>query len=264
MQAVDGPVANCDCVGGRPLPATPPRRSGRWEWRKVIPPLATRYRLVAPDLRGAGWTDAPADGYTVEQILADVLALLDALGLRQVRVVAHDFSAFIGFRLCYDHPERVAAFLCLGPHPYLRFKPHMLAGLPQLWFQPIVATPRLGSWALRTDRLARHLLAGSTTTADSITDQDLALSSDACTRPATLRPARRYTGISSSQRWADWRRGRTASSGSPSRPSLSSAAPTAARVLACSTSTATNRATSSATSSTARHISSPMTVPTRS
>ena len=90
-----------------------------WEWRKVIPPLAERYRVVVPDLRGAGWTDAPADGYTVGDVLADVLALLDALRLRRVGLVAHDFSAFVGFRLCFDHPERVAGFLCLGPHPYL-------------------------------------------------------------------------------------------------------------------------------------------------
>ena len=87
-------------------------------------------------------------------------ALLDALGLRRVGLVAHDFSAFVGFRLCFDHPERVAAFLCLGPHPYLRFKPQMLAGIPQLRFQPVVATPGLGPWALGTDRLARHLLRG--------------------------------------------------------------------------------------------------------
>jgi len=88
-----------------------------WEWRKVISPLAERYRVIAPDLRGAGWTDAPAHGYSVEEILADVLALLDQLGLRRIGLVAHDFSALVGFRLCFDHPERVAAFLCLGPHP---------------------------------------------------------------------------------------------------------------------------------------------------
>ena len=51
----------------------------------------------------------------------------------------------------------------------------MLAGIPQLWFQPVVATPGLGPWALRTDRLARHLLAGFTTTPDSITEKDLAV-----------------------------------------------------------------------------------------
>ena len=53
--------------------------------------------MVAPDLRGAGWTDAPHDGYTVGDVLADVLALLDALGLRRVGLVAHDFSVFAGF-----------------------------------------------------------------------------------------------------------------------------------------------------------------------
>jgi pimeloyl-ACP methyl ester carboxylesterase len=146
-----------------------------WEWRKVIPPLAEHYRVIAPDLRGAGWTDAPAHGYSVADVVADVLALLDQLGPRRVGLVAHDFSVFAGFRLCFDHPDRVAAFLCLGPHPYLRFKPHMLAGLPQLWFQPVVATPRLGSWALATDRLARHLLRGGTATAGSITEEDMAI-----------------------------------------------------------------------------------------
>ncbi|OKJ92916.1 hypothetical protein AMK34_31200 [Amycolatopsis sp. CB00013] len=146
-----------------------------WEWRKVILPLAEHYRVIAPDLRGAGWTDAPAQGYSVKEVLADVLALLDRLGRRRVGLVAHDFSAFVGFRLCFDHPERIAAFLCLGPHPYLRFKPYMLAGIPQLWFQPVVATPRLGPWALATDRLARHLLRGGFATAESITDEDLAV-----------------------------------------------------------------------------------------
>ena len=144
-----------------------------WEWRKVIPHLAQDYRVIAPDLRGAGWTDAPADGYTVAQITGDVLALLDALGLERVRLVAHDFSAFVGYRLCFEHPERVAAFLCLGPHPYLRVRPHMLAGMPQLWFQPVVATPGLGPRALRTRGLARHLLAGFGTTPDSFTPGDL-------------------------------------------------------------------------------------------
>ncbi len=143
-----------------------------WEWRKVIPPLAERYRVVAPDLRGSGWTDAPPGGYTVGQIVADILALLDALGVRRVGLVAHDFSAFVGFRLCFDHGDRVAGFLCLGPHPYLRFDPHMLASVPQLWFQPVVAAPGLGARALRTDRLARHLL-NATASPDALTDDDV-------------------------------------------------------------------------------------------
>ena len=67
--------------------------------------------------------------------------------------------------ICWVHAAR--------PYPYVRFKPHMLAGLPQLWFQPVVATPRLGPWAAH--RPARAPTTGPTTTPDSITDHDLAV-----------------------------------------------------------------------------------------
>lgn len=149
-----------------------------WEWRGVIPALARQYRVVAPDLRGAGWTDAPASGYDSEQQVADVLALLDRLDLGRVRIVAHDHGALVAYRLCYDHPERVAAFLCLGPHPYLAFDPHLLAALPHLWFQPVVATPGLGSWALRRTGLTTHLLRGGSAHADAFTDDDLRIFAD--------------------------------------------------------------------------------------
>src|SRR5215213_6797289 len=59
-----------------------------WEWRKVIPGLAEQFRVICPDLRGAGWTDAPRRGYTRDQLLADVVALLDALGLDMRMVLA--------------------------------------------------------------------------------------------------------------------------------------------------------------------------------
>jgi pimeloyl-ACP methyl ester carboxylesterase len=47
-----------------------------WEWRDVLPALMDRYCVICPDLRGAGWTDAPAVGYTREQQMADAVALL--------------------------------------------------------------------------------------------------------------------------------------------------------------------------------------------
>lgn len=146
-----------------------------WEWRKVIGPLAEHYRVIAPDLRGAGWTDAPAAGYTFRDQLDDVLALLDLLGLDRVRVVTHDFGAIIGLGLSFDHADRVAAHLLLAQHPYVRFRPHMLAALPHLWFMPVLATPGLGPWALRSDWLPRHLLRGFGGEAESFTDEDLAI-----------------------------------------------------------------------------------------
>src|SRR5437763_15686697 len=51
-----------------------------WVWRGVIPRLAERYHVICPDLRGLGWSDAPASGYERENLADEVLGLLDALG----------------------------------------------------------------------------------------------------------------------------------------------------------------------------------------
>src|SRR5687767_10943593 len=65
-----------------------------WEWRRVIGPLARTHRVIAPDLRGAGWSTTLEDPHRMspQQLVDDVLALLGALGLETVDVVAHDYS----------------------------------------------------------------------------------------------------------------------------------------------------------------------------
>jgi pimeloyl-ACP methyl ester carboxylesterase len=139
-----------------------------WEWRDIIPRLDPHYRVICPDLRGAGWTDSPTEGYTSAQQRADVLALLDCLGLDRVRLVAHDWSAIIGFQLAIQHPERMQQYVSLAtPHPWIRFQPAMLRGAWRLWFQPVIATPGLGARLLGRGRqpLARYLL--ETNVADS-------------------------------------------------------------------------------------------------
>lgn len=146
-----------------------------WEWRKVIPDLAQDHRLICPDLRGAGWTDAPAGGYTRQQLLADVVALLDALDVDRVDLVAHDYGAILGFALCLEHPDRVGSLLASGAgHPFVRFHPRMLTVLWRLWFQEVIATPGLGPWTLRSGGLPRHLLR-SPTAPEAWSEQDVEL-----------------------------------------------------------------------------------------
>lgn len=122
-----------------------------WEWRQVIPSLAERYRVIAPDLRGAGWTDAPAGGYTREQLLADVLALLDELQLDRVHVIGHDWGGLLGFQLSLSHPDRVGRLLAMSiPHPYSRFDLRQVPTMRHAWYQFPIITPVLGPWALST------------------------------------------------------------------------------------------------------------------
>jgi len=69
-------------------------------WRHLMPALADRHRVLAMDLRGFGWSDAPRDGYEKENLATDVLAVMDELGLERVKLVGHDWGGWIGFLLC--------------------------------------------------------------------------------------------------------------------------------------------------------------------
>lgn len=149
-----------------------------WEWRAVIPRLAEHYRVIAPDLRGAGWTEAPPTGYDRDTLVADVLALLDALGLDTVRIVAHDWGALVAFGLCLTHPDRVRALVSLAvPHPFLRFDSRMLRTAHLAWYQFALTTPGLGTYLQQGGRqpLPRHLLRRHSARQDAMSHSDVDL-----------------------------------------------------------------------------------------
>ncbi|MDQ7880218.1 alpha/beta fold hydrolase [Microbacterium sp. QXD-8] len=137
------------------------------EWAPVMTALADRAHLIAPDLRGAGDTDAPRDGYDAPTVVGDVVALLDELGIDRVDLVAHDWGALVGFDLCLEHPDRIRRYVAVAvPAPYLRMTPALMVGMmramPHLWFQWVIATPGLGPRLLSRgrQRLARWLIHG--------------------------------------------------------------------------------------------------------
>src|SRR4051794_20735749 len=91
-----------------------------WAWRKVLPALAGTHRVVCPDLRGLGWSDAPPGDYAKEAWAADVVALLDALGLERVDLAGHDWGGLVALLLALRAPGRgrtVAALSTVHPWP---------------------------------------------------------------------------------------------------------------------------------------------------
>jgi pimeloyl-ACP methyl ester carboxylesterase len=131
-----------------------------WMWRKLIGPLSECHRVICPDLRGFGWTEAPPGGYDPEVYTRDLIALLDALGVTgPVDLVGHDWGGWTGYMLCLRHPERIRRFLALNVyHPFLDRSPRGALRLWRFWYQWLLAMPGLGSRVIRKGAAAQPVL----------------------------------------------------------------------------------------------------------
>jgi pimeloyl-ACP methyl ester carboxylesterase len=79
-----------------------------YEWRDQLPELAKHYTVIAPDLRGAGKSDAPAGGYDKKTMAADLHGLLVKLGLNKgIRLVGHDIGTMVAYAYAAGYPREV-------------------------------------------------------------------------------------------------------------------------------------------------------------
>lgn len=90
-------------------------------FRDLIPLLADRYRLVAPDLPGFGQTKAPARGtfdYTFDRLAQVIEGFTEALSLNRYTLYIFDHGAPVGLRLAMRHPDRVSAIISQNGNAY--------------------------------------------------------------------------------------------------------------------------------------------------
>ena len=81
-------------------------------WERVAPVLARHFDVIVPDLRGYGDSDAPPDDaahtvYSKRRMAADIVGLMDALGLARAHVLGHDRGGRVAYRLALDHSDRL-------------------------------------------------------------------------------------------------------------------------------------------------------------
>jgi pimeloyl-ACP methyl ester carboxylesterase len=118
-------------------------------FRDLIPGLADRYHIIAPDMPGFGFSESPARqafAYTFENLARIMDRFTETVGLDRFAIYVFDYGAPIGFRLALVHPERITAVISQNGNAY---EEGLSAGwnpIQKYWQEPTVANRR----ALRT------------------------------------------------------------------------------------------------------------------
>jgi 3-oxoadipate enol-lactonase len=89
----------------------------RWGWEPVLPGLAERFDVIMFDNRGIGGSDAPPGPYTVVEMAADAVQVLDEAGVERAHVVGTSLGGMIAQELALSYPERVVRLVLAGTTP---------------------------------------------------------------------------------------------------------------------------------------------------
>jgi pimeloyl-ACP methyl ester carboxylesterase len=117
-----------------------------WEWRELIGPLAADgYRVLCPDLRGAGWSSAPLSSYRKVEMAEDLAGVLDRLGIATTKLVAHDWGGPVAFIMMLRHPDKVTGFFGVNTvAPWVKRGLSTFRNIWRFWYQMPISLPVLG------------------------------------------------------------------------------------------------------------------------
>ena len=182
------------------------------EFDTLIPLLATRYHLLAPDFPGFGQSDAPPSSsytYTFDHLAQTTNHLLEKLGIDRYSLYLHDYGGPVGFRIMLAHPERVQALVIQNANAYREGLGVKWSGIAQYWGDPKAHPDVLDTFMSPAANEQRHT--GGTShperyNPDTWTDEDAHLS-----RPGQreIQGALLYdyqTNVASYPAWQSWLR----------------------------------------------------------
>jgi pimeloyl-ACP methyl ester carboxylesterase len=118
-------------------------------------------RVVAPDLRGFGWSEITKRGYRKPELAQDVLAILDELGIDRFALAGHDWGGYVAFLLGLEHADRVERLLLINTgHGFVKRDLKTLRAQAGFWYMPLLGTPVLGPTIVRRGVHERLLVSG--------------------------------------------------------------------------------------------------------
>jgi pimeloyl-ACP methyl ester carboxylesterase len=108
-------------------------------FRELIPRLATRYRVIAPDLPGFGFTTILEERkyiYSFDSLATTMLAFVNALGLQRYAIYVFDYGAPVGFRLAVARPDSITAIISQNGNAYDEGLTHAWDDIRRYWDDP--------------------------------------------------------------------------------------------------------------------------------
>jgi pimeloyl-ACP methyl ester carboxylesterase len=167
-----------------------------YSWRHQLRALGTRFRVVAPDLRGYNLSDKPGrvEDYRMSRLADDVTGLIRHLGAREAAVVGHDWGAAVAWAVAQHYPDYVSKVAALQvPPPAVWAKNLTLRQLLRSWYMFFFQLPRVPEWLIARDdfaALGRSLRA--TSRPGTFSDADVAVYKAALREPGALTAAVNY------------------------------------------------------------------------
>jgi pimeloyl-ACP methyl ester carboxylesterase len=156
-----------------------------FQFRELIPRLADRYRVIAPDLPGFGFTEVPEDRryrYSFDGLARTVEAFTDALALTRYALYVFDYGAPTGFRLARARPERVTAIVSQNGNAYEEGLGDAWAPIRRYWSEPTAENRAAIRQVLNLAGMRREYASGIADT-DAIAPEGYTLDASLMSRP---------------------------------------------------------------------------------
>jgi pimeloyl-ACP methyl ester carboxylesterase len=134
------------------------------EYDSLIPLLATRYHVVAPDFPGFGQSEAPPPSsysYTFDGLSATTTRFLEQLGIEQYSLYLHDYGGPVGFRMMQLHPERLHALIVQNANAYQEGLGVKWTGIANYWTDRASNSEIFEAFVSRAATEQRHTLGTS-------------------------------------------------------------------------------------------------------
>lgn len=160
--------------------------SSSHQFRNLIPQLAQRFHVIAPDLPGFGFTEVPASRgyrYTFDNLAKTLEAFVDAVGLQRYAMYVFDYGAPTGLRLAVAHPERVTGLVSQNGNAYLEGLGDAWAPIRNYWADPSAANRKVVADAVLHFEGTKWQYVHGVANPDSVAPESYALDAALLERP---------------------------------------------------------------------------------